>query len=222
MSRPQLLINVRYAPISHWSFQSSICSPRDTRFTLLSLIVFSGACAVFISYTTSWCIRATSSTTYSMVGALNKLPLALSGIVFFGDALTATSGSSIFLGFVAGWVMGHLKRGRKQMFLPCFSHNSLFDITDWYTRWPRIDKVKKTKRRRIPSWLVWKQACQQVQMDEMRPLFPCITWMARKSATIRIASFFFSFLFFSMSISSFLFTFNERDHTCTVSSSPLR
>ena len=37
-----------------------------------------------------------------MVGALNKLPLALSGMVFFGDAVTLSSTSAIGIGFLAG------------------------------------------------------------------------------------------------------------------------
>jgi GDP-mannose transporter len=39
-------------------------SPRETRGLLLFAIAFSGAAAVGISYTTAWCIRVTSSTTY--------------------------------------------------------------------------------------------------------------------------------------------------------------
>lgn len=83
--------------------------PVETRSSLFSAIIFSGACAVFISYTTAWCIRATSSTTYSMVGALNKLPLALSGMVFFGDAVTLSSTSAIAVGFFAGLVYAYAK-----------------------------------------------------------------------------------------------------------------
>ena len=39
-------------------------SPIDSRNVLLSAMIFSGAAAVFISYTTAWCVRTTSSTTY--------------------------------------------------------------------------------------------------------------------------------------------------------------
>src|SRR6266702_2672463 len=39
-------------------------SPPETRNLLLFAIAFSGAAAVGISYTTAWCIRVTSSTTY--------------------------------------------------------------------------------------------------------------------------------------------------------------
>jgi GDP-mannose transporter len=38
--------------------------PEETRNLLLFAIAFSGAAAVFISYTTAWCVRVTSSTTY--------------------------------------------------------------------------------------------------------------------------------------------------------------
>lgn len=76
--------------------------PEERRGKLAFAILLSGTGAVFISYTTAWCIRVTSSTTYSMVGALNKLPLALSGMVFFGDPVTLTSTTSIGVGFLAG------------------------------------------------------------------------------------------------------------------------
>lgn len=37
-----------------------------------------------------------------MVGALNKLPVAASGMLFFGDAITIGSVSAIGVGFFAG------------------------------------------------------------------------------------------------------------------------
>ncbi|SCV68003.1 BQ2448_124 [Microbotryum intermedium] len=77
-------------------------SPEENRFSLLSLMAFSGAAAVGISFCTAWVIRTTSSTTFSMVGALNKLPVAASGILFFGATVSNVMG--IFLGFVAGLV----------------------------------------------------------------------------------------------------------------------
>lgn len=39
--------------------------PPENRTILLSAIVFSGAAAVFISYSTAWCVRVCGSTTYS-------------------------------------------------------------------------------------------------------------------------------------------------------------
>ncbi|KAJ7132063.1 hypothetical protein C8R44DRAFT_829373 [Mycena epipterygia] len=87
--------------------------PPETRHVLLSAIAFSGAAAVGISYTTAWCIRTTSSTTYSMVGALNKLPVAASGLLFFGDAVTFGSVSAIGLGFFAGILYAVAKNNQK-------------------------------------------------------------------------------------------------------------
>ena len=63
-------------------------------------MAFSGGAAVGISFATAWVIRTTSSTTFSMVGALNKLPVAASGILFFGDPASFSSVSAIVLGFL--------------------------------------------------------------------------------------------------------------------------
>ncbi|KAL7408986.1 UDP-galactose transporter [Mrakia frigida] len=83
--------------------------PADNRGTLLFAIAFSGAAAVFISYSTAWCIRVTSSTTYSMVGALNKLPIAASGMIFFGNPVNFTSVTSVLIGFFSGLVYSAAK-----------------------------------------------------------------------------------------------------------------
>ena len=77
-------------------------SPQEKRAHLFAAIGFSGFCAMFIGWSTAWCIRVTSSTTYSMVGALNKLPLALSGMVFFAEKATFGNGVAIAVGFFAG------------------------------------------------------------------------------------------------------------------------
>jgi len=78
--------------------------PPDKRNTVVSVMIISGLSTVFISYTSAWAVRVTSSTTYSMVGALNKLPVALSGLVFFDAPITFGSVSAIFVGFVSGLV----------------------------------------------------------------------------------------------------------------------
>ncbi|KIL65528.1 hypothetical protein M378DRAFT_186393 [Amanita muscaria Koide BX008] len=93
--------------------------PSETRGFLLFAIAFSGAAAVGISYTTAWCVRTTSSTTYSMVGALNKLPVAASGMLFFGDGVTFGSVSAIVIGFIAGVLYAVAKSSqRRDMTLP--------------------------------------------------------------------------------------------------------
>lgn len=78
--------------------------PADKRNTVVMVMIISGLSTVFISYTSAWAVRVTSSTTYSMVGALNKLPIALSGLVFFDAPVTFGSVSAIFVGFVSGLV----------------------------------------------------------------------------------------------------------------------
>ena len=78
--------------------------PPERRNNLVLAIIFSGLSSVFISYTSAWCVRVTSSTTYSMVGALNKLPIAVSGLVFFDAPVTVPSVSAIGVGFVSGIV----------------------------------------------------------------------------------------------------------------------
>ncbi|KAJ5595795.1 GDP-mannose transporter [Penicillium hetheringtonii] len=78
--------------------------PEDNRNGIMIAMILSGLSSVFISYTSAWCVRVTSSTTYSMVGALNKLPIALSGLVFFDAPVTFPSVSAIVVGFVSGIV----------------------------------------------------------------------------------------------------------------------
>ncbi|CEQ38634.1 SPOSA6832_00082, partial [Sporobolomyces salmonicolor] len=126
--------------LEDWSMASlRLNFPEETRTTLLSLMAFSGAAAVFISCTslsffsshahlsylhaphpdtTAWCIRTNSSTTFSMVGALNKLPVAASGLIFFGDPATFANVSSIFVGFIAGLVYSAAKSAQSAQAKP--------------------------------------------------------------------------------------------------------
>ncbi|OZJ03265.1 hypothetical protein BZG36_04905 [Bifiguratus adelaidae] len=83
--------------------------PESYRTSLIVAMIFSGASAFGISYTSAWCVRTTSSTTYSMVGALNKLPIAASGMIFFGDPVTFGGVTAILVGFVAGLVYSYAK-----------------------------------------------------------------------------------------------------------------
>lgn len=83
--------------------------PIETRNKLMTGMIYSGLATIFISYCSAWCIRVTSSTTYSMVGALNKLPIAVSGLVFFDAPVTFGSVSAIFIGFVSGIVYAWAK-----------------------------------------------------------------------------------------------------------------
>lgn len=88
--------------------------PAETRTSIFAAMAFTGGATIFISYTSAWCVRATSSTTYSMVGALNKLPIAVSGLVFFDAPVTIPSVSAIFVGFVSGIVYAVAKAQEKK------------------------------------------------------------------------------------------------------------
>src|SRR6266480_4370543 len=101
--------------VEDWSSANIIQNfPIDTRNTIIMAMIFSGLSSVFISYTSAWCVRVTSSTTYSMVGALNKLPIALSGLVFFDAPVTFGSVSAIGIGFVSGLVYAWAKMSQNK------------------------------------------------------------------------------------------------------------
>lgn len=103
LSIPILLLCSMF--LENWSSENvSRNFPEDNRNNLIFAMIFSGLSSVFISYTSAWCVRVTSSTTYSMVGALNKLPIALSGLIFFDAPVTLPSVSAIGVGFVSGIV----------------------------------------------------------------------------------------------------------------------
>lgn len=59
-------------------------------------------------------VKAHAIIYFSMVGALNKLPVAASGMLFFGDAVTFGSVSAIGLGFFAGIVYAVAKNNQKR------------------------------------------------------------------------------------------------------------
>lgn len=89
--------------------------PAANRSAVMIAMLISGLSSVFISYSSAWCVRVTSSTTYSMVGALNKLPIAISGIIFFDAPFTLPSVSAIAIGFVSGLVyaVAKIQQGNK-------------------------------------------------------------------------------------------------------------
>src|ERR1700761_5315976 len=87
--------------VEDWSSANILRNfPYASRNIIITTMITSGLSAVFISYTSAWCVRVTTSTTYSMVGALNKLPIAVSGLIFFDAPVTIPSVSAIFIGFV--------------------------------------------------------------------------------------------------------------------------
>jgi GDP-mannose transporter len=99
----------------NWSSENiQLNFPIETRNNLMLGMIYSGLATIFISYCSAWCIRVTSSTTYSMVGALNKLPIAVSGLVFFSAPVTFGSVSAIAIGFISGIVYAWAKVRQSQ------------------------------------------------------------------------------------------------------------
>jgi len=98
-----------------WSHENVLRNfPEKSRNNQIIGMTYSGLGTIFISYASAWCIRVTSSTTYSMVGALNKLPIAVSGLIFFGAPVTFGSVTAIFIGFVSGIVYAWAKVRQNQ------------------------------------------------------------------------------------------------------------
>jgi GDP-mannose transporter len=89
--------------------------PVESRNSLLIGMIYSGFGGIFISYCSIWCLRVTSSTTFSMVGALNKLPIAISGLIFFAAPITVGSVSAIIIGFISGIVYAWAKIREKEV-----------------------------------------------------------------------------------------------------------
>eukprot|EP01112_Ceratiomyxa_fruticulosa_P016503 TRINITY_DN4998_c0_g1_i1.p1 TRINITY_DN4998_c0_g1~~TRINITY_DN4998_c0_g1_i1.p1 ORF type:complete len:337 (+),score=54.27 TRINITY_DN4998_c0_g1_i1:140-1150(+) len=84
-------------------------------FGFIALALFSGLNSFGISLTSLWTVKTTSPTTYSIVGALNKIPLAILGILIFHTKLKIMGYISVFIGFWGGvfyfWVK---KLGQKK------------------------------------------------------------------------------------------------------------
>lgn len=72
-------------------------------------ILISSIASFAISYCSSWCVRVTSSTTYSMVGALNKLPISIAGMIFFSDPVTTGGVCGVIIAFASGILFSYAK-----------------------------------------------------------------------------------------------------------------
>jgi GDP-mannose transporter len=88
--------------------------PIETRNNIIFAMIVTGLGTIFISYASAWCVRATSAATYSMAGALNKIPIAISGLIFFDAPVTVPSVSAIALGCLSGIVYAIAKLKQSQ------------------------------------------------------------------------------------------------------------
>eukprot|EP00892_Ulva_mutabilis_P005877 jgi/Ulvmu1/3661/UM017_0075.1 len=67
-----------------------------------AVAVLSCVVGFYISYATLWFLSTTTPTTYGLVGSLNKIPVAIIGIIMFSAPTTRTNLISIGVGLAAG------------------------------------------------------------------------------------------------------------------------
>ncbi|MCJ1333188.1 GDP-mannose transporter [Thelotrema lepadinum] len=84
--------------------------PLSSRVHKVFAMILTGLGTACIAYTSAWCVRVTTAATYSMVGALNKIPVAMSGYVFFRNSVTLNGILSIVVGTISGIVYGIAKQ----------------------------------------------------------------------------------------------------------------
>lgn len=71
----------------------------------------SAICGFLISFCSLWFLSTTTATTYSLVGSLNKLPIAIFGLFIFDTAWDIKNIASIAVGLLAGIVFARAKQG---------------------------------------------------------------------------------------------------------------
>jgi GDP-mannose transporter len=90
-----------------------LSQPALTNPAFAAVAVLGGLIGFGISFSALWFLSQTTATIYSLVGALNKIPVAVVGIVLFHEASSPQNLASIFIGLGAGILFVYAKaRGR--------------------------------------------------------------------------------------------------------------
>lgn len=76
----------------------------------LLVATLGGLIGFAISFSSLWFLSQTTATIYSLVGALNKIPVAVLGIVAFQEATNPKNLASIIIGLGAGVLFVRVKR----------------------------------------------------------------------------------------------------------------
>jgi GDP-mannose transporter len=74
----------------------------DVSNSFAAIFIYAGLNGLLVSLTSLWCVKKTSPTTYSMVGAINKIPLTLIATVLFRTKLSDLGKVSIVVALVGG------------------------------------------------------------------------------------------------------------------------
>jgi len=72
--------------------------------TFRLVVASTGINSVLMFLATVWCLERVSGSTYSMVGALNKIPIAIIGFVFFNSPTTRWGVVGVSIGLLGGIV----------------------------------------------------------------------------------------------------------------------
>eukprot|EP00727_Mastigamoeba_balamuthi_P004506 m51a1_g14053 hypothetical protein (319) ;mRNA; f:1205097-1206614 len=78
------------------------------------LFLVNGIIGFALSLSSFWCVKSTSPTTYAMVGALNKIPLAAIGWMLFETKMTPLGTASIVTGLAGGVLYTHCKNQQRK------------------------------------------------------------------------------------------------------------
>jgi len=73
------------------------------------VLIVSGAMGFFLSFSSFICVQTTSPTTYAMVGAMNKVPLTIIGIIIFNTQVDVNSMTFISMSVLAGFLYSYTK-----------------------------------------------------------------------------------------------------------------
>ena len=76
--------------------------PKTEEEGFMTWTITSGVVGFVLSISSFYCVRLTSPTTYSIVGSLNKIPLAIFSIIIFRTPVNTTNAMGICLGLSAG------------------------------------------------------------------------------------------------------------------------
>lgn len=96
------LISVPFVIILSIAFDKVSLPP--ITFKLAAFIFLSSLTAYLTSYSTAWSMSILSSTSYSMIGAVNKLALSASGFAFFKENFETKKLISLFIGILASLI----------------------------------------------------------------------------------------------------------------------
>lgn len=80
----------------------------------IATVMASAVLGFSINFASLWFLSSTTPTTYSLVGSLNKFPVAIIGLLAFSTSWTVPNLASIFVGIVAGIVFVHAKQSETQ------------------------------------------------------------------------------------------------------------